>query len=555
MKQGRLSVLTDLTRLSLMTAAALLCTITMSNAQQANPEIYVNMEVLEQLDPGLEQKQVPVKLRSPSSRPDAVQPRLTSPSVTYVPEVPERAAGTSTSDQISQPPSDDPVIWSSPSGRLTEPAAETPPPPEQKAVSFPIKTKTRAETNDPSVNAISRPVPVRSGIAGNIGDPVISRPAPDFDPEEKQTSASVAPVRDLTEQTPTYSSKPVPLRTQPEKVQPAKLSKSAPVIPVRKPPHDLKLATLPVIANEPTLVAAPISENKQPPVIPPRRPSNVQKATPELVAALRAREENKKHIPLKANAQKTATDTPLPPPGPMGRKNMPAVAKPHVESEKLPEQTVKAVSDPLLGQLLEKDKDALVATIESMVAEREDGKAVKQNKKPERQLGSNIVKAEPLQRPYNVYRPQKEGDKAEPNAVQEKIEAIPEMKVAALPTPTPVAPRPRSPEEKAYISLPFATGLNEIDDKIISEIETQLLPVLTKNPASKLQIHAFASPAKDNAASARKASLARAMSVRAYLISKGIEATRMNIRALGAESDREPFDRVDLIVFNPAKKS
>jgi len=440
-----------------------------------------------------------------------------------------------------------------------------------KVTNFPLEQKIRKETTDPASINTSRPVPVRTGIAGNLKDVVPSRPAPDLDPAAVAEEESV-PVRDLTEE-PEVTEKAA---AEPEsKATSADIKKAdapkAPVIPGRKPANpnvETKVAETSQPTPEPVVEKAPeakpveaVAETKpEAPVIPPRRPDNVQKAPPELVAELRAREAAKELEASEPAKPKTAIDlsNPPPPPGPRGKKNMPAVAKAPVESEQLTEQTIKlaAESDPLLDRLVEKDKASLVATIESMVAEREDGKPLPGTPKREkREQGTSIVKAEPMQRPYNVYRPKKDNEApAETTAPAAEEVKTAELTDAAAPTITPRPPEPRSQDEEAYVSVPFSQGLTEIDTKITNEIETRLLPVLNDNPGWKLQIQAFASPVKDGASSARKASLARAMSVRTYLLGKGIEANRMDIRALGAESDRDPMDRVDMIVFDPGKR-
>ena len=518
MNRGRLSGHMLIARLAVMAAGVFICIPLPVLAQQGNPEVYVDMSVLQGKSGTISASQPPVKLKQPGLRPPISarqeQPRLIAPTQKAPPYVPPPVAVQAPVPKpaplplkAAPPP---PVIKHAEKPAPAEVPVATP-----VAVTFPIKTTTRVETSDPASDTTSRPIPVRSGIAGNLKDTVPSRPAPDFDPAAV-TQAEPAPVRDLTENA---------------AVGPA-------VIPTRKPQR-----------NAPE---AKIAAKMKPPVIPPQRP-DVEKASPELVAELRAREKSKMEamaaqaVPKKAPAIDLAD--PPPPPGPRGKKNMPAVKKDNVDSEPLTEMTVKlpATADPLLDSLVEKDKESLVATIESLVAEKENGAALFKTKEIKRELGSNIVKAEPMQRPYNVYRPEQ---------VEEKIIAE-DVKVAALPisAPAPRPPEPRSADEEAYVSVPFTQGLTEIDAGITSEIETRLLPVLNDNPGWKLQIQAFASPAKDGTSSARKASLARAMSVRDFLIGKGIEATRIDFRALGAESDRDPMDRVDMIVFDPAKKS
>ena len=624
MNKGRIYSYRILARLSL-TVAVICCMWSYTGyAQQGNPEVYIDMGVLQGLGtpPNAtgSPAQPPIKLKPPSAKPAATplsQPQLITPtqqaptapvrqpiakappkpepvSETEKPPVPQekpKAPQPALVNIVSKPPAmpADEIrkVVAKPVGNkasesvpplpapttvkervVEEVSAISPSPPSQtpaetpKAIAFPIETKVRKETSDPAVSSTSRPVPVRSGIAGNLNDAVLSRPAPDFDPGAAKPDS--VPVRDLTEDDPVLEKKP--------SVAKSEAVKAAPVIPGRKPsiPGEIKVTDKP--ANpEQAATATNIAEVKpaaevKPPIIPPRRPDNVQQASPELVAELRAREaEKQKQLERKqdthSEVKSAAIDlaNPPPPPGPRGKKNMPAVAKATVDAEPLAEQTIKlqAEADPLLDSLVEKDKESLVATIESMVAEREDGVPLPETKKVKREQGTNIVKAEPMQRPYNVYRPKK--DKKAEDATEEPL--VEEEKIAALeelPAAEPIAPRPPPPrdqDEQAYVSVPFAQGLTEIDNQITAEIEEKLLPVLNNNPGWKLQIQAFASPVKDGTSSARKASLARAMSVRSFLLSKGIEATRMDIRALGAESDRDPMDRVDLIVFDPAKKS
>ncbi len=577
MNKGRISKRNLLARLPLVAAVAFVCFPPVAKAQQGNPEIFVDMSVLQGLGPAPNQPQQPVKLRPPAPKPPAsTQPQLIAP-VTQTqavpayspppkPAVPPVKEKTYVSKAPEMPAEEVRRVISSPQQPATAPLKSEPPPPViQKAVAvkepvaippipvienaqtaaapvptpepvaFPIKTKVRTEITDPAATASSRPVPVRSGIAGNLNDTVLSRPAPDFDPTTTPEATDSIPVRDLTEEPESATT------TEPVK----KLASVKPtVVPGRKPSIPQEQAP------------EKIADTSTPAVVPPHRPE-VQKAPPELVAELRAREAAKLEAAA-TNAPSVDLADPPPPPGPRGKKNMPAVAKAPVESEKLAEQLIKlpANSDPLLDRLVEKDKQDLVATIESMVAAREDGKPLPESKKSPREQGSNIVKAEPMQRPYNVYRPKKNSNEDEPllpGPEETKVAAVEEAPPASdVVTPRP--PPPSNQDEQAYVSVPFSAGLTEVDAKITSEIESRLLPMLNDNPGWKLQIQAFASPVKDGVSSARKASLARAMSVRTYLLSKGIEATRMDIRALGAESDRDPMDRVDLIVFDPAKK-
>lgn len=600
MSKGRIIKRAVLARLAFMTAALLVYAPAV-HAQQGNPEVYIDMGALQGAGPAPSTAPARIKLKPPIPKPPQEQgqaPRLTAPvaqpsapppapsafstPAKVAPVVPVVAkppvVKAAEKKQVAAPPLPEatkPAYVSKPPEMPQDkmPLKSAPPPPDMRAVDvkpvvatpspppavppaaveeapvtatiFPVETRIRNETTDPALSDSSRPVPVRSGIAGNLNIVVPSQPLSD----KSSPPVPAAPVRDLTEQD-------APIK-QPEAKKQRAAAKTAPLVPDRKPQREntkTAKAAVPAIKiddvkEEPQKVEEAKTEEKKaaPPFVPPRRPGFVEKAPAELVAELRAREAGREaeevaHASGGAPAVKASVNLsdPLPPPGPRGKKNMPAVAKAAVDAEPIGEQTVKLPSrnDPLLDSLVEKDKESLVATIESMVAAREDGKPLPQEAKPKRETGTNIVKAEPIQRPYNVYRPQK----AEEKSIDLKVGSV-------------RPPPPREQDEQAYVSVPFAAGLTEIDAKIISEIEKRILPVLAGNPGWKIQIQAYASPVKDGVSSARKASLARALSVRTFLLGKGIDATRMDVRALGAESDRDPMDRVDLIVFDPAKKS
>lgn len=609
-------------RLSYMAAALVLCAPVLGLgfsvpvwAQQGNPEVYVDMGALPPAT-SAPAGPAPIKLRPPTPKlpqEQGLAPRLTAPMAPVVaapikppvstpvvskPPAPllKAPAKTPVKTPVKTPTSPPSKVVKAPAPVPTTPAKAAPAVPatpiaapvpvmapveeDIKPTAFPVETRIRKETTDPAANYSSRPVPLRSGVAATANDNVPSRPAPDFDPEGGEKTPAAPPVKPV-EKAASSAAKPAH-------------------IPARKPASPVVATVAATAAPSEKTVAEPVAEaevavvTKQvsAPYVPPRRPTFVEKAPAELVAALRAREAKKEAGNESAAAEVSTIkdmqipqraidlNDPPPPPGPRGAKNMPAVKKPAVEAEALVEQTVKLPvdDDPLLDRLVEKDKESLVATIESMVAAREDGTPLPKPDKIVREMGTSIVKAEPMQRPYNVYRPtnnkdkneatppaadvvkpeqaevkvEEKADKQTAEKINEKIvEKSEDINTAAF---APRPPPPRDQDEQAYVSVPFKEGLTAIDGSITSEIEKRVLPIMNANPGWKLQIQAFASPVKDGASSARKASLARALSVRTYLLGKGIDATRMDVRALGAESDRDPMDRVDLIVFDPAKK-
>jgi outer membrane protein OmpA-like peptidoglycan-associated protein len=69
---------------------------------------------------------------------------------------------------------------------------------------------------------------------------------------------------------------------------------------------------------------------------------------------------------------------------------------------------------------------------------------------------------------------------------------------------------------------------------------------MTGNARLRAQIIAYAAGTADSASQARRLSLSRALAVRAYLIEKGVASTRLDVRALGHQTDGGSPDRVDI---------
>lgn len=98
------------------------------------------------------------------------------------------------------------------------------------------------------------------------------------------------------------------------------------------------------------------------------------------------------------------------------------------------------------------------------------------------------------------------------------------------------------------VSMEFKSKLTELASDQKSTISTEVLPSLQKYSDSRLQIQAFAGePTSDS--DARRISLSRALSVRSYLLSKGIDPSRMDVRAMGNNTKEAPADRVDLVLI------
>jgi outer membrane protein OmpA-like peptidoglycan-associated protein len=148
--------------------------------------------------------------------------------------------------------------------------------------------------------------------------------------------------------------------------------------------------------------------------------------------------------------------------------------------------------------------------------------------------------------------PDRTAGDARPGAAAEK-EAKADDQQAALPP----ASDPERPS--AIARLVFAPESATLS----AEAEGMLKDLVASFPAhdegSRLQLLAYASGEGMSASKARRLSLARALSVREYLIANGIDGTRMDVRALGDEAAKSssaagspagsPANRVDIAMI------
>jgi len=100
------------------------------------------------------------------------------------------------------------------------------------------------------------------------------------------------------------------------------------------------------------------------------------------------------------------------------------------------------------------------------------------------------------------------------------------------------------------LRITFASESAELPPDMLPQLD-QIADKMLGDEALRLQLMAYAAGTEDTASKARRISLSRALAVRAYLISKGIRSSRMDVRALGNNVEGEPADRVDLVAQTP----
>jgi outer membrane protein OmpA-like peptidoglycan-associated protein len=94
------------------------------------------------------------------------------------------------------------------------------------------------------------------------------------------------------------------------------------------------------------------------------------------------------------------------------------------------------------------------------------------------------------------------------------------------------------------ITLPFGENDTAVPAGSTASLD-QIAERLNANPALAVRVEAYASGGSAGKSRARRLSLSRALAVRSYLLDKGIDANRVEVRALGTP-DSGNSDRVDI---------
>jgi outer membrane protein OmpA-like peptidoglycan-associated protein len=413
------------------------------------------------------------------------------------------------------------------------------PQPERQVASqnFPIQSKVRTNSFDPGAPDDSQP------YVSSLSPDAI---APSAQPSDRpQLFEPAGEVVDLTAVELQDAQAPRPGRKPLPGVQTAANNPFADDVEFGDDGEDLKGTYIP--AKKPAAPKTQLAAQ-----IPSAAPQAVQRAAPQTLAA--------------------ATKMPVAPPPPAARraraldagvlknapKVMPAVPSNPVGIETLPPvpgTAVASADDHLLMQLRDFDRDSFVKQVEDLA----NNDAPKPGKKPARLAKGTMPPPLSKDNKAIISSPAVLAA-ATATPIDEDLAAITpaaggkEFATAKIDR-TPRPPPPDGTEESAFITLPFLPGDDKATADIRKELDAKVIPLLRSNPDWRVQIQAFSSPDNEVRSSARRTALSRALSVREYLMQKGIEAPRMDVRALGMETDRDPLDRIDMVFFDPASRS
>ncbi len=102
--------------------------------------------------------------------------------------------------------------------------------------------------------------------------------------------------------------------------------------------------------------------------------------------------------------------------------------------------------------------------------------------------------------------------------------------------------------ESILATVVFDPNSSEMSDETEATLD-QLVAMLNNMPNQRVQIRAYALGDDTTESDARRMSLSRGLKVRTYIKNKGIKPVRLDIRALGSNTDHPPIDRVDVVLI------
>ncbi len=131
-----------------------------------------------------------------------------------------------------------------------------------------------------------------------------------------------------------------------------------------------------------------------------------------------------------------------------------------------------------------------------------------------------------------------------------QIMAPPPVPIVAPDVAPPRVDTSKSPDLAAQ--LIFAPGAADMVPNQKTVLAQDIIAPLQEDTNTRLQIVAYATAVDEGMSSARRISLGRALAIRDHLKEVGIAPERIDVRAMGSETNASPVDRVDLLLI-PAR--
>ena len=106
------------------------------------------------------------------------------------------------------------------------------------------------------------------------------------------------------------------------------------------------------------------------------------------------------------------------------------------------------------------------------------------------------------------------------------------------------------PDGSRKLNITFTENQQALTPKQINALDKLITPTLNNNKNNHLRLESYASPQDESISGDRRIALTRAMAIRKHLLSnEEIEPNRIDIRSLGAQTDVQPMDRIEIFVL------
>ena len=367
------------------------------------------------------------------------------------------------------------------------------------------------EPNLPQLLHPTQPLPAQPGVSRQAPQPRRILPAsPDSMPKSSliapgeagrpaagQTAAE--PPKSSLVTPPSQTVKPVPAKpaAAPKTAAPAKPSKPESAIIDQKPAAAMaKPAPVPA---KPDIPEAPAAKAETPKPMKVEEPAKAEAPT----------------MPAKAEEKAAVAAKPLPKPAKVEpAPAAPAKADEPKAAEKAPEPVKVEPAQPAAS------------------------KVEKAETKPEKAEAEKPVAAKaPAPKPAEVTETKAEPAKPAPAAAATVEE---ETQVAAI-DPNLVT------ESGNQLSIKFPEGVSDLPAGVKPALD-KLASRMEDDEDLRVQLLGYAAASGESPSQARRMSLFRALSVRTYLMKKGVRSTRMDVRALGSKVEAGTPDRVDIVI-------
>lgn len=141
-------------------------------------------------------------------------------------------------------------------------------------------------------------------------------------------------------------------------------------------------------------------------------------------------------------------------------------------------------------------------------------------------------------------------DRAQKTEPEKEAESEEEIYVAPKSNPTILLPDITTQKDGSRkMVLLFQDKQSNLTKEQRYILASTIVKILRNNPYERLLIEAYASNQEEGLSTDRRLSLSRALAIRAFLLENKIESSRVDVRALGAETNAQPLDRVEFYLI------